>query len=403
MSAASPGPRPRISSSCRSARASSSRAVILANCVTARCASAAAASTRPACDSTDASSRRARAASSVAPLRWNRSSASSCWRRAPSRSPAAAATSPRHSPAVARSGSVPAASAMSASSSTAAPASFVRPAPSLRPHQNLECPHPFGPVVRMHAAQIALGQIASRYRVAAVERQGRPSDRRHRVPLGPIEERVRFVEASLQAPQFAEARGALGRHPGPDSRQFLHGSLEFALGLVPLAVPHADGGVLRPAHREQRPKSPSGAEGLDARAPLRGAVVVAHAVAGGDQIAARQADGHAVRHVAGDDGRAHAVQTAHALGHLSGADLCDAFHGLPEQLEVPRACGPRGFDGFRCVVAGAVGVAFFEQLEHALAHRQPGVLRACRAWTRAAGVPAPASPATRRLHRGRRA
>ena len=99
-----------------------------------------------------------------------------------------------------------------------------------------------------------------------------------------------FDKSALPSAQLGEPDEAVRRHRRPRRGQFAGRRGQLLLGLEPGAAPHADRRVLRAAHREQRPQSPFLAEDLQPRAPLRRAIVIAHAIAGGDHVARRQAD-----------------------------------------------------------------------------------------------------------------
>ena len=150
--------------------------------------------------------------------------------------------------------------------------------------------------------------------IAAIERDRGASQRGDRMSAAAIEERRRFVEASLAPPQLAEPRQAVGRHARPADGQLVAGVRQLAFRLVPRAAPHADRRVLRPAHGEERLQPPLPAVFLDAVAPLDGAAVIADAIAGADQIAAGERDQQAVGQLAGENRRADLVELAQSLG-----------------------------------------------------------------------------------------
>src|SRR4029079_9264849 len=122
------------------------------------------------------------------------------------------------------------------------------------------------------------------------------------------EERCRFVDPPLTSAQLTEPREAVGRHPRTTNRQLVAGIRQLALRFLPRAAPHADRRVLRPADGKQWLQGPLPAVLLDAIAPLHGAAVVANTIAGGDQVAAGEADQQAIAQLAGENRRADLVQ-----------------------------------------------------------------------------------------------
>ena len=285
-----------------------------ANSSIARCASSTAGSGRPSRPSTRASSTRARAVSKGAPPFSNRSTASSRWRRADAGSPERANTTPAARLADARSGSVCARAAMSRSSSSAFCASTPSPSSICARHQQLEPRGALGSVLQRKFSQIAIGQIGRRLEVAAIERDHRASERRHRMRAGSLEERHRLVELSLPAPQLAEPREPFARHRRPARRELVGGGRQLALRFIPRAAPHAHRRVLRAAHREERTQAPLPAGFLEPIAPLRRAIVVADAIARRNQVAAREPHQHVVLHLARQHRRAHLVERAQSFG-----------------------------------------------------------------------------------------
>src|SRR3954454_20482333 len=119
-----------------------------------------------------------------------------------------------------------------------------------------------------------------------------------------FEERGGLVDTSLPTPQFAEPRQSVGRHPGTADGQFVAGISKLTLGFVPRPARHADRRVLGSTDREQRLQPPLAAVLLNAIAPLDGASVIAGTIARGDQVAAGDANQHAIAQLAGKDRRA---------------------------------------------------------------------------------------------------
>ena len=110
-----------------------------------------------------------------------------------------------------------------------------------------------------------------------------------------LEQRHRFVELALAPPQFAEADEPLARSwPGRDAASSSDAdvSSRSASSHAPRHM-HTEAYWVR--HTANSGRSPhSLAEGLETIAPLHRALVVADALAGGNQVAAGEADHHAI-------------------------------------------------------------------------------------------------------------
>src|SRR5262249_30429861 len=136
----------------------------------------------------------------------------------------------------------------------------------------------------------------------------------------------------------------------------------------------ADGGVLGAADREERPESPLLAVRLEPRAPLERAVVVADALAGGDQIAAGEADQDVIGELARDDRRADLVELAHPRGYVARGHLREPVQRPRRHLVVRGADRLADADGFVRSLERPGRIAALEELEHAFAQREPRVL-----------------------------
>jgi hypothetical protein len=127
-----------------------------------------------------------------------------------------------------------------------------------------------------------------------------------------------------------------------------------------------------PADRQQLVVVPAQRGASEALAPLPGARVVAHELAGEDQIAAREADREVLAHLArgGSDGRL--VQSSHALGDLALADAREPLErkGGHLKIHVIELAAPRA----RLAAALARERRVARERERRLAQQQPATL-----------------------------
>ena len=179
-----------------------------------------------------------------------------------------------------------------------------------------------------------IGQIRAAGVVAAIEHHAGTADHRQRMSPHPLEERHGFVELPLAAAQLAEPHQAFPRHRGTAGGELGGRRGELVLGFVPRPAPHADRRVLGAADGEQRPEPHPDAERFEAIAPLRRTLVVVDAFAGGNEVAAREADEHAIAQLAGQHRRVHLVELLQALGHRAGRDPREAVHRAADHLVV---------------------------------------------------------------------
>ena len=154
--------------------------------------------------------------------------------------------------------------------------------------QQIESGGAIGSVVRWHPPKVPRRLLGGRARIAPIEREfgaseranGWPRPDRTAPPLPPAVPGGGEARASrTSASAVIAGRVAASSSVAAD---------QFLFGFEPRAAPHADRGVLRAAHGEQRAQAPFRTKHLEPRAPLDRALVVAHALAGGDHVAARQ-------------------------------------------------------------------------------------------------------------------
>ena len=105
------------------------------------------------------------------------------------------------------------------------------------------------------------------------------------------------------------------------------------------------------------------AERLEPRAPLDRAVVVAHAIAGRDHVAARQANRDQVFHFSGHDRRVHFVESAKAFGHCARRHEREPLDGAAQHLQITVADRARDAESFACHRMRAIGVPILQQTQ----------------------------------------
>ena len=173
---------------------------------------------------------------------------------------------------------------------------------------------------------------------------------RHRPPRGAGRRRPRSASAwpsasanrsrasrgaALAAAQHGEAHDGLRAPERRASRcRSSSASHELALGVGPVAVPHEHRRVVRAAGAVDEADAHPPAERLDLAAPLRGAVVVADALARVDQVAAGPAGGRELLELAAEGGGGRLVEAAHALDHVTLVDEREPLGRQAEHLEV---------------------------------------------------------------------
>jgi hypothetical protein len=256
------------------------------------------------------------------------------------------------------------------------PRLFALAARRQRPHEQLQTGGAIGAILGRQAPQIAFSQLRGGARVAAIDGQLRASQQREGVRLGLVEQPRRVDEPSLPAPELTETDEGVGGHRRPARVELVGRRAQLLLRLEPRPSPHANRGVLRPAHREERPQAVLGAERLQAPAPLEGAVVVAHVIAARDHVAAGEADGDEVLHLAGDYGGVHFVEPAEALRDGARHHEGHALDGAAQHLHVGVADLARDADALGRERVRAVGVVVLEEAQRALPDVQPRAFRA---------------------------
>jgi hypothetical protein len=107
------------------------------------------------------------------------------------------------------------------------------------------------------------------------------------------------------------------------------------------------------------------------RAPLHRAVAVAHGLACGDEVAARQAERDRIGLLADERDRVHLVELAHAVGDAATDDEREAAQRAADQLEVRRFDGRADADRFVRMPQRQIRPAVVEQREDAFAQTQP--------------------------------
>ena len=119
---------------------------------------------------------------------------------------------------------------------------------------------------------------------------------------------------------------------------------------------------------------------LDPEAPLRGAIEVAHKLAGVDQVAADDLDEADVRNLARDGGRRRLVEAPHALLDLTGRDEREPFQRTADELGLHDAPSLRHLCGLSRETASGCRVALMQREggaqvgEYSVLFRRPGNL-----------------------------
>ena len=210
--------------------------------------------------------------------------------------------------------------------------------------------------------------------VAALERQLGDADARLRLRRRLFEQAFGLVEPALAKTQHTEARDRWTREPRASLLQLARRRREFRFGLRPVAVPDEHTGVLRATDRRKRAKAPPPREFLHACDPLRGAVVVAHALAGENLPTRDEADGVQLLHLSRGRRDAGFVEAPHPELDVTRADARESLESERGKLdplipgfsaELRRARGTRDGGG-RIVPA--------KERDLGLANHEPAVL-----------------------------
>jgi hypothetical protein len=185
--------------------------------------------------------------------------------------------------------------------------------------------------------QRALQVIARAGGIAGVQAQRADADGGQRVAVGLGEELGGLGDAALAPTQLGQPdhglRAPVRAHRGQVGERLQ----ELALGPGPVAVPHQHRGVVGPADPVDEADAHPAAERLHRAAPLRRAVVVAHALARVDQVAAGPAGRRELLVLAAERGRRRLVEAAHAVGDATLVDDREPLGCEAEHLEVDDA------------------------------------------------------------------
>lgn len=156
-----------------------------------------------------------------------------------------------------------------------------------------------------------------------------------------------LVPASLSASQLGQADERRGSRRRSDPLQVALGRPDLRLRLLPLASPEQRGPVLDATESEEGAEAPAAAELLEARAPGGRPLDVPHPLAGLDHVAAGDADGVEVGHVAAQGGGGRGIELPHPVGDLARGHQRQAFRGTGEHLVVDIAQRSRDAPGLR--------------------------------------------------------
>jgi len=165
------------------------------------------------------------------------------------------------------------------------------------------------------------------------------------VVLAPGQQPGGVLEAALPAAQLAQAHRAVDHLPGAELAEQRAGGRQLRVGGRPRALPQQHVGVMDAAHGEHEAVVEAPRDLADALAPLGGALEVAHALAGVDQVAADRLGEIDVGDLAGDGRGRGGVEPAHAVLDRAEADEREPLEPEREDLDVGR--GGRARDGAR--------------------------------------------------------
>jgi len=179
--------------------------------------------------------------------------------------------------------------------------------------------------------------------------------------------------AALPPPQLAEPRDPVDERGAPAAPEYANRRRQLLFGLVPRPLLEQHRRVLGAADVEERAQLPALRELLHLVAPLRRALDVADALAGGDQVAADLGDPHQVADLACSGRGGRLVEPAHAFADFARLDEREAFERAPGDLYV-LALGLRAeLDRAERRLARGLGRSGLEG-DLGFAHCQPAVL-----------------------------
>jgi hypothetical protein len=190
-----------------------------------------------------------------------------------------------------------------------------------------------------------------------------------------LQEALGLLEATLPAAQLSQPDEPVRHLPRPGHLQVAGRRLELGLGLLPGALREQHGGVVRATGREERGPPPLEAELLHALGPLAGAIEVARALAGEDQIATGGPHPDRQAHLAADGGRGRLVELRHPLADVARRDRGQALEAEARHLDVRIAERAPQLRPLVAETARRRRVVLLEQTDLALPDRQPAVLR----------------------------
>ncbi len=210
--------------------------------------------------------------------------------------------------------------------------------------------------------------------VAALEHQLGDADARLRLRRRLLEQPLGLVEPSLAKAQHAEPCDRWTREPRAGLLQLARRRRELRLGFGPVAVPDEHTGILRSADRRKRAEAPPSRELLHPRDPLRGAVVVADALAGENLPTRDEADGVQLLHLARGRRDAGFVESPHPELDVTRADAREPLESergeldpLIGKLSAELRCARGARDGGGWIVPS-------KQRDLGLANHEPSIL-----------------------------
>jgi len=183
------------------------------------------------------------------------------------------------------------------------------------------------------------------------------------------------IQLSLPAPQLAKPHEPFSGHGRSRRHQFIGRRRQLALRFLPCASPHADRCILRPADGKQRAESPFRAPRLEPIAPLHGAIEIMNPLAGGDEVAAGQADENPIGHLAGKHSGIDLVELPKAVGDVSAGDAGEAVKRATDHLVVHGSDSLSDPHRFRRQLLRFLRISIIQKRKDTCPQRQPRVLR----------------------------
>src|SRR6185503_3283757 len=192
-----------------------------------------------------------------------------------------------------------------------------------------------------------------------------------------LEQPLGFVEFPLPQSQLTKSRKRRrGERRTLPALELARGRGQFVLGGGPLAAPDQHARVLCATRRRERARSPAPRELLHPRAPLRGAIVVAHAFTREELPAAHHTDSVQLSHLARGGGNRRFVEPAHTAGYVTDVDARQSLERERGELDTWIAQLTAEVRGGGRVADCVVGIVPAKKRDFAFTNEQPAILHA---------------------------